>query len=368
MSTNFPTSLDALTNPTSTDRVSTVGHASQHANINDAVEALQSKVGVNSSAVTSSLDYKVTNTASIDPGHKHTTGSLSVSGLTASQLLRVNSGGTAIESSGKTVPTGDIVGTSDTQALTGKTIDGDLNTVQDLTASAVFKTGTAVPIANGGTGQTSQTSAFDALAPTTTKGDIIVSNGTDNIRVAVGSNDQVLTADSTQASGVKWASAGTNGYWDFAEQLATDYTVTNNVTLQTVTGFTFAAGASDIWEIEIIGATYTNSTTGDIIANLVTTGTWIVDGSYYEALYYGPTSTLVNTSRVAISSTTGVLGASTVVNNGDIATPRSFMLKCLVIMSGAGNINFQIANASAGSGRDSTLKAGSYMFARKLSI
>ena len=77
-------------------------------------------------------------------------------------------------------------------------------------------TGT-LPIANGGTGQTSQTNAFDALAPTTTKGDIIVSNGSDNIRVAVGAtNGHVLTVDSAEASGVKWAAAsggGSYGGW-----------------------------------------------------------------------------------------------------------------------------------------------------------
>jgi len=47
---------------------------------------------------------------------------LDPTGLTASQLLRANSGGTAIESSGKVVPTGDIVGTTDTQTLTNKTL------------------------------------------------------------------------------------------------------------------------------------------------------------------------------------------------------------------------------------------------------
>lgn len=59
MATNFPTSLDALTNPTSTDALTSPSHADQHANSNDAIEALQAKVGVNSSAVTTSLDYKV---------------------------------------------------------------------------------------------------------------------------------------------------------------------------------------------------------------------------------------------------------------------------------------------------------------------
>ena len=57
MSTNFPTALDALTNPAATDVLT--GHAAQHSNANDAIEALQAKVGVNSSAVATSLDYKV---------------------------------------------------------------------------------------------------------------------------------------------------------------------------------------------------------------------------------------------------------------------------------------------------------------------
>jgi hypothetical protein len=47
-----------------------------------------------------------------------------------------------------------------------------------------------------------------SLPETTTKGDVIVHNGTENIRVAVGTNGQVLTADSAEASGVKWAAAG----------------------------------------------------------------------------------------------------------------------------------------------------------------
>lgn len=74
---------------------------------------------------------------------------------------------------------------------------------------------TDLAITEGGTGQSTATAAFDALAPSTTKGDLIVHNGTDNIRVAVGANDQVLTADSAEASGVKWATStgGAGGIW-----------------------------------------------------------------------------------------------------------------------------------------------------------
>ena len=59
MATSFPSGLDALTNPTSSDGLNSPDHAGQHANVNDAVEALQAKVGVTASAVVSSLDYKV---------------------------------------------------------------------------------------------------------------------------------------------------------------------------------------------------------------------------------------------------------------------------------------------------------------------
>lgn len=62
MATNFPASLDALTNPTAGDALNSPSHASQHANSNDAIEALQAKVGVDGSAVATSIDYKLNNT------------------------------------------------------------------------------------------------------------------------------------------------------------------------------------------------------------------------------------------------------------------------------------------------------------------
>ena len=64
-----------------------------------------------------------------------------------------------------------------------------------------------VPINQGGTGAAAQTQGFNALSPTTTKGDLIVSNGTNNIRLPVGSNGQTLFADSATASGLQWNTA-----------------------------------------------------------------------------------------------------------------------------------------------------------------
>ena len=59
MATNFPTDLDVLVNPQPNDSVELVSHAEQHSNANDAIEALESKVGANNSTDPNSLDYKV---------------------------------------------------------------------------------------------------------------------------------------------------------------------------------------------------------------------------------------------------------------------------------------------------------------------
>jgi len=59
MATSFPSGLDSFTNPTAVDTLDSPPHDTQHADANDAIEALQAKVGVDSSAVATSHDYKI---------------------------------------------------------------------------------------------------------------------------------------------------------------------------------------------------------------------------------------------------------------------------------------------------------------------
>ena len=79
---------------------------------------------------------------------------------------------------------------------------------QNTTGTASNVTGT-VAIANGGTGQTTVSAAFNALSPVTTTGDLIIGNGTNSAtRLPIGANTYVLTSNGTTAS---WAAPSGGG-------------------------------------------------------------------------------------------------------------------------------------------------------------
>lgn len=62
MATNYPAGLDNFTNPTATDTLgsSTVPHAAQHANINDAVEAIEAELGTEPKGPSASVAARLT--------------------------------------------------------------------------------------------------------------------------------------------------------------------------------------------------------------------------------------------------------------------------------------------------------------------
>lgn len=96
---------------------------------------------------------------------------------------------------------------------------------------AISYSGTALPVANGGTGQTTASAAFNALSPITSTGDLIIGNGTNSAtRLAIGANNYVLTSNGTTAV---WAVATGSGA-----------TITNDTTTATNVYPTFAAATS----------------------------------------------------------------------------------------------------------------------------
>lgn len=110
MSTSFPGDLDTLTNPVGTDPQNNPDHAAQHANANDAIEALEAKVGKDSSAVITSLDYLVKNPASVDPGHHHSIDS--IDGLAAALTALGGGSGTKLYQSTAQVIVPDLTTTT----------------------------------------------------------------------------------------------------------------------------------------------------------------------------------------------------------------------------------------------------------------
>lgn len=80
-----------------------------------------------------------------------------------------------------------------------------------------------LPIAGGGTSATTKASAFNALSPVTTKGDLIVGDGANsNARLAVGSNGQIPQADSTAAGGIIWITSPVVPYRALSAEILAD--------------------------------------------------------------------------------------------------------------------------------------------------
>jgi hypothetical protein len=62
MASTYPTSLDSFTNPTSTDLLTSPSHAQQHSDINDAMEAVQTKLAIGNTVVGTYTAYTPTMT------------------------------------------------------------------------------------------------------------------------------------------------------------------------------------------------------------------------------------------------------------------------------------------------------------------
>ncbi len=128
---------------------------------------------------------------------------------------------------------------SGTQTLTNKTINTASNTI--TIAGADVGSGTIAHERGGLEADVSAysglvkitggaTSAVDDLHDTaTTKGDLLVRGASALGRVAVGSNDQMLVADSAEASGVKWTDTPSESFVIACSDETTDIAVATGV-------------------------------------------------------------------------------------------------------------------------------------------
>jgi len=133
---------------------------------------------------------------------------------------------------------GTVTSVSGTGTVNGISLSGTVTSSGSLTLGGTLSgvdlttqvTGT-LPIANGGTGQTTASAAFNALSPVTSTGDLILGNGANSsTRLPIGANNYVLTSNGTTAV---WALATGSGA-----------TITNDTTTATNVYPTFAAATS----------------------------------------------------------------------------------------------------------------------------
>jgi hypothetical protein len=166
----------------------------------------------------------VTNTAIAIAGSA-VTGNISGNAANVTGVVAVANGGTGTATPALVAGTNvSITGTWPNQTINSSNPGGTVTSVDatvpsflsisggPITSSgtlAISYSGTALPIANGGTGATASGAAFNALSPITSTGDLIIGNGTNSAtRLAIGANNYVLTSNGTTAT---WAAASGSG-------------------------------------------------------------------------------------------------------------------------------------------------------------
>lgn len=185
-------------------------------------------------------------------------------------------------------------------------------------------TGT-LPIANGGTGQTTALAAFDALSPMTTLGDIIYEGaGASALRLPIGTSGQVLTVSggipSWQATtgGVTSFSAGSTG---FTPSTATSGAVTLAGTLATSNGGT---GLTSFTNGGAVYATSTSAlTTGTLPVASGGSGATTLTGVLYgngSSAFTAATGSQITTAIGSSAVTNATNASNTAITTGSATT------------------------------------------------
>ena len=229
--------------------------------------------------------------------------------------------------------------------------------------------GTALPVANGGTGATTASAAFNALSPITNTGDLLVGIGTNSAgNLPIGAANYVLTSNGTT---VTWQSPGNTVSANSIGTNASFYPLiisgnTSGAYLVDVSSpFTMnpATGVLTATTFSGSGASLTNIPNGALVNSSITVtgGTGLgVSGS---PVSLGGTVTLSNTGVTSIVagtniSVSGATGAVTVNVSGTVASATTATTATTATNIASGSTN-QIPYQT-GSGTTSFYSAANY--------
>lgn len=216
-----------------------------------------------------------------------------------------------------TALTGDVTaaGPGSVAAALTATTNATLTSLSGLTtASALSSVGTVtsgtwnattLAINHGGTGQVTAAGAFGALSPLTTKGDVLGFDTVNN-RVPVGSDAQVLTADSAQPLGVKWTTPTVGTVTSVAMTVPTFLSVAGSPVTSSGTLAVSLSGAA----LPVLnGGTGATTATGTGSVVLQTSPSLITPA-------LGTPTAAILTNATGLSLTTGVTGVLPTANGG----------------------------------------------------
>lgn len=219
---SYPTSLDSFTNPSATDSVATVSHSAQHANANDAIEALQAKLGIGVSTAVSNSVLAGNGTGSSGWTTTPTLSTLTISGL-----------GTF----------GSFISQASSTILGGLTITGNSTTTNATTTILAATTATStnyfgagLATCQSGNALTWNNGKFGCTA-------ISTSSGIPDISLATSSNTSYLASTTSMVAGNKITWNATCQRSADNSQLSVGYKLSNEAASTTVFQFGSAAGA-----------------------------------------------------------------------------------------------------------------------------
>ena len=240
MTTAYPGGIDNFTNPTSTDTLSsaTVPHASEHANANDAIKAIETELGTNPKGSYASVSARLAaSTGSITTWRKAAAGGeTSLSGTDDfSTTLAYTVGQEQVFINGVLLERG-----VDYTATTGSSITGLTALVASDIAIIIsvgsFNVANAIP-----------------LSTVTTKGDLIAATGASTVaNVGVGADGTTLVADSSTSTGLRWQGSQAAGK-NFVINGGMDWWQ-RGITYTQATNSGSGYGSADRWKVASYGS------------------------------------------------------------------------------------------------------------------
>ncbi len=305
----------------------------------------------NNGALTSTQTLTASNGLTLTTGALNltaTSGTLAISGLGASSVstgsnsLSLVGSPVNVNASGSgTVNLGSATAAVNLPGLTAsKVVFTDSS--KNLTSSGT------VGIAQGGTGQTTQTAGFNALSPLTTKGDIVAFDGTDNVRMPVGgTNGFVLTVDSTQANGIKWSALPSTSLQSAYNGGATITTSgATNIAFTLTSGNFTASGAGAVNLTPTSASSFTSG--GALTLTGGASSTWSTSSG---ALTVDSAAALNLGTSNATSVSLGRTGVTT-TNNGGLTVTQATTLNGGLAVNTSGSVttdqaSFDLINATA---------------------